>query len=320
MLSGVSVLSASVAEGGVWAGVDGEWRRLHGAFESGRASLEWHSFRIERVLEWRRSFHHRSLEICLNFGGRGGLRCGRGEFALGAGEAAVYVTGEAAVAAWRAPPAPHVFATLELSCGFVRECLGEQLLGSALPGVGEFCERDGDTDPAVLWQGRLPAALLGLGQRLVEPPVDYAVRPLWYHAKMIEVCAQLLVGHEWRGELFCERRQRVTRERCEEAYRLLERDCDNPPTLEMLAAEVGWSPSHLSRAFKRHFGVGIAAALRRIRLERAASLLCEGASATEAAFAVGYSSLGSFYKAFAGQFGCSPGGYAERPREAAAGR
>jgi AraC-like DNA-binding protein len=78
----------------------------------------------------------------------------------------------------------------------------------------------------------------------------------------------------------------------------------------MLAQEVGCSPFHLSRIFAEEAGMSIPRYLRTKRIDRAAELLKTGqANVTEAAMAVGYSSLSAFNKAFVEQMGCCPGLY-----------
>ncbi len=110
-------------------------------------------------------------------------------------------------------------------------------------------------------------------------------------------------------ELFCQRHQRLNRERCERARFLLERDLENPPTLDMLAKEVQCSSFYLSRIFVQHAGTSIPRYLRSKRVEKAAELLRAGRmSVTEVAIAVGYASVSSFNKAFVEHFGCCPAG------------
>jgi AraC-like DNA-binding protein len=82
---------------------------------------------------------------------------------------------------------------------------------------------------------------------------------------------------------------------------------EDPPTLEELGQEVGVSQFYLSRTFSQEMGMTIPQFLRRIRMERAAELLRDGRhNVTEAAFAVGYSSLGHFSKSFCEVMGCCP--------------
>ncbi len=83
----------------------------------------------------------------------------------------------------------------------------------------------------------------------------------------------------------------------------------------MLAQEVQCSPFYLSRIFVQHTGMSIPACLRLKRVEKAAELLRSGTvRVTDAAMAVGYSSLSSFNKAFVERFGCCPGLYPHRGR------
>src|SRR2546423_5716577 len=54
-----------------WSAVSQGWRQLWGDFDRLGVALQWHDFRTERALDWGRSFRPRSLEFCLNVGGRG---------------------------------------------------------------------------------------------------------------------------------------------------------------------------------------------------------------------------------------------------------
>jgi AraC-like DNA-binding protein len=78
----------------------------------------------------------------------------------------------------------------------------------------------------------------------------------------------------------------------------------------MLSQEVGCSTFYLSRVFAQETGASIPKFLRMKRIEKAAELIKTGRmNVTEAAFAVGYSSLSAFTKAFVEQMGCCPGLY-----------
>ena len=55
----------------VWAGVAGEWRPLFGSLATEGVSVEWHDFECGKTLDWSRSFHPESFEICVNFDGCG---------------------------------------------------------------------------------------------------------------------------------------------------------------------------------------------------------------------------------------------------------
>jgi AraC-like DNA-binding protein len=85
----------------------------------------------------------------------------------------------------------------------------------------------------------------------------------------------------------------------------------------MLAAELGCSAFHLSRIFARECGVSIPRYLRMERIEKAAEILRsdKNVSVTDAATAVGYSSLSAFIKAFVEHFKVLPSEYIVRNRK-----
>ena len=156
----------------------------------------------------------------------------------------------------------------------------------------------------------LPASLLSTRVQFVEPPVPTPARDTWYLGRVYEILSQTIYPDGNPAELFCQRHQRSNRERVERARFLIERDLENPPSLDMLAQEVGCSPFYLSRIFAQETGASIPKFLRLKRMEKAAELLRTGRSnVTEAAVAVGYASLSAFNKAFLEHFGCCPGLY-----------
>lgn len=314
-------------ENGVWRAVDGEWRQLHGDFHREGVSIEHHRFRVAKELNWARSFHADSLEICLNLQGGASL-CARADgpaTTLGARSMAGYATGRGrgSLRASRSAHDQHHFVTLELSRPFLVEQLGEGALESALRDPVRRYLKGEEEAPAIAFAEPMPVAVQNAVRALVDPPVGRSVRPLWYGAKTLELLTLLLFSPEAEepetgipataaGEMFCAQQKRLSGERVTRAKALLERDLENPPTLEMLAAEVRCSPFHLSRAFSEHTGLTIPQFLRQVRLERAARWLREGrGNVTEVAIAVGYRSLSHFSKAFWERFGCCPGLYAD---------
>jgi AraC family transcriptional regulator len=303
-------LAMNGTRGGVEEGgkVRGECRCLHGGIGERGLSLEWHSFRLDEDLEWGRSFHPLSLEVCVNYQGIGRIGKASASLPLGAEEVAVYSIGKKPLEAVRSAESQHRFFTFAVTPG----CLGEEFrfVRSGLRRcIREFVERPDKADP-VLMKFRLPPQLLALRTQLLNPPVPESAREFWYHGKVIEVFSHALFCSGQPSELFCEQQRRLNRERCERALFLIERDMQNPPSLEMLAGEVGCSPFHLSRVFSEITGQTIPAALRNLRIQRAASLLhATGKSVTEIAFEVGYSSIGAFNKAFGERFGSAPSDY-----------
>ena len=97
----------------------------------------------------------------------------------------------------------------------------------------------------------------------------------------------------------------------------IDREHARPLDVEALARGVHMSAGHLSREFRRAYGESPYAYLMTRRIERAMALLRRGdLSVTEACFAVGCSSLGTFSTRFTELVGVSPSAY----RRAVAGR
>ncbi len=299
---------ARPVEQAVWEGVNGVWKPLDGSFFGGGVSIEWHDFRVDADMDWARSFHPGCLEICLNYSGSGTLQDGAIERRIEAGQVAIYTTHPGRPKARRAAGSWHRFLTLEMGREFLRTHFDASRARLKEP-VCRFMDSTG-APSAWLEIATLPPSLLGARMEMLQPPVPEGARSMWYRAKVLEILAQTLFVADSVGELFCHRHQRQNRERVERVCYLVERDLENPPSLEMLAQEVGCSPFHLSRVFAELAGMSIPRYLRTKRIERAAALLQAGrANVTEAAMSVGYSSLSAFNKAFVEQMGCCPGLY-----------
>ncbi len=303
----------STAENGVWQNIQGEWRQLFGSFSREGVSVEFHHFRSEKKLDWSRSFHPGSLEICLNLQGTGSLRADRKETAIGVRSVACYVPAPGgSFRAVRTPGEHHHFVTVELSREFLAARLGKGVAALAGP-VRAFLNDDSSSSGYATVEP-MNMAVQSIARSLEEPPVNAAspAGRLWYEAKVLELVSLLLFAPVVapKEEMFCDRQKRINRERIEQVCSILARDLENPPTLEMLGAEVGCGAFHLSRTFSQHLGRTMPQYLRGLRLERAAQLLRDGrCNVTEAAMAVGYSSLSHFSKAFWEAFGCCPGLY-----------
>jgi len=81
-------------------------------------------------------------------------------------------------------------------------------------------------------------------------------------------------------------------------------------TLASIAAEFGYSQSYISRYFKSCFNIGINQYITIIRLKNALALMHENRySITYCALESGFNSMRTFYRAFTGEFGCSPREY-----------
>ncbi len=99
----------------------------------------------------------------------------------------------------------------------------------------------------------------------------------------------------------------------------IDREYARPLDVEALARGIHVSAGHLSREFRRAYGESPYAYLMTRRIERAMALLLRGDhTVTEACFAVGCSSLGTFSTRFKQLVGVSPSAY-RRSAPAAAG-
>lgn len=91
------------------------------------------------------------------------------------------------------------------------------------------------------------------------------------------------------------------------AQEILVSDLENPPSLTELANRIGTNTNKLKIEFKAQFGVPVFKYLQNERLKKAYSLIKnEQKTIQEAAWAVGYDSLGSFSNAFEKKFGYRP--------------
>ncbi|HEY3864143.1 MAG TPA: AraC family transcriptional regulator [Verrucomicrobiae bacterium] len=301
--------SLPLKEADVWRPLPGGWRQLYGGFHDLGISIEWHDFETAKPFEWSRSFHPGSLELCLNLSGNAVVRCGADSAEFGPLTAGFYVPGRGGgLTAWRKPGERHRFITAELSPLFLR---------------GQLSQCDGALHPMVEHFMGDAARARGLGavhrltseqehwvQQLLRPPTALGARLLWYHGKALQLLAEFLFDRAREDELFCDRQKRVARERVDKVAALLRANLAQPPDLEELGRKAGCSSFHLSRTFSRELGMTIPQYSRKLRMERAAELLRSGKyNVTEAAMAVGYSSLSHFSQAFCQAVGCCPGLY-----------
>jgi AraC-like DNA-binding protein len=100
----------------------------------------------------------------------------------------------------------------------------------------------------------------------------------------------------------------------------IDREYAQPLDVAALARSAYMSAGHLSRQFREAYGESPYAYLMTRRVERAMALLRGGElSVTEACFAVGCSSLGTFGTRFTGLVGMPPGEYRRQQASATVG-
>jgi AraC family transcriptional regulator of adaptative response/methylated-DNA-[protein]-cysteine methyltransferase len=107
----------------------------------------------------------------------------------------------------------------------------------------------------------------------------------------------------------------VTREAAalERAFALLG-EADEAPSLEALAAAVGYSPHHFHRLFRRATGVTPAAYSRSLRARRAEEALRSNGRITDAIYDAGYSGPARFYADSRGRLGMTPSAWRDGGR------
>lgn len=99
----------------------------------------------------------------------------------------------------------------------------------------------------------------------------------------------------------------VEREKLYEAKEILSQNLDTPPSLTELSRQIGLNTFKLKKDFKELFGVPVFKYLQNERMTKAHNLIRnKEATVQEAAWHVGYDSLGSFSNAFAKKFGFRP--------------
>ena len=288
----------------LWAKVIGTWRPLFGNIGELGASIEWHDFRLAEDFDWTPTFHPDCLEICLNYTGQADFHLQKHKSELSDNQLAWYLPGRLPVDAKRRANSIHRFFTLEVTQDYLaRQFAG--VMDKLKKPVQQFLNNRQDFASHV-HIAPIPSNLLVLRNILLEPPVQSGAEPLWYQGKILEIISHTLFAEQKAEELFCHKQ----RERVERVRYLLERDMENPPSLEDLAREVNCSPFYLSRIFAEETGISIPKFLRMKRIEKAAELILSGKSnVTNAAMSVGYSSLSAFNKAFVEQIGVCPGLY-----------
>jgi AraC family transcriptional regulator of adaptative response/methylated-DNA-[protein]-cysteine methyltransferase len=101
----------------------------------------------------------------------------------------------------------------------------------------------------------------------------------------------------------------------EKAFRLLA-EAEEAPSLEEVAAAVGYSPHHFHRLFKRATGVTPAAYARSLRAKRAQAALAGDGRITDAIYDAGYSGPGRFYADAEKRLGMTPSAWRDGGRGA----
>jgi AraC family transcriptional regulator len=297
----------SFSENSAWAAVGEGWRQLHGSYRELGFSFEWHDFTAPNVVDWGRSFHPGSVEICLNLAGHGVVMDGTSEIAFRPLTAGFYRQAEGRLSARRNAGERHQFLTIELSPDFLSAHLAENEANLS-PIIQDVLR--GEDGIAISEPIRLTAEHQQLIGSLRHPPVFASAQRIWYQAKTLEVMAAFLFRAPPDKELFCQRQKRLSQDRVDRVIAILKGNLAEPPPLDALGKQVGCSSFYLSRIFSQQMGKTISQYLRQLRMDKAAELLRAGKlNVTQVAMEVGYSSSSHFSVAFHETFGCCPGLY-----------
>src|SRR5271155_4890332 len=108
-----------------WRNVAGKWQRIHGGITDAGVSVEWHDFVTASDLQWSRSFHSESLELCLNLEGCGAVHAGQKCLEFTPATAGFYFPGKRDLNALRAGGQRHRFLTVKFSRAFLRAQLAQ---------------------------------------------------------------------------------------------------------------------------------------------------------------------------------------------------
>ncbi len=98
-------------------------------------------------------------------------------------------------------------------------------------------------------------------------------------------------------------------ETVQRACRYIESHLEGPLTLEVLGKEVGMSPYHLQRVFKRVMGLSPQKYAQAYRLGQLKQQLKEGEPVTSAMYSAGYGSSSRLYEQAPAQLGMTPSAY-----------
>ncbi len=297
--------AGSFSEVAAWRSIGAGWTQLHGDFHDLGFSFEWHDFKSEKPLDWSKSFHPGSVEICLNLSGSGHVLCGKEKVQYEPLTSGFYCKGNSNIEAVRLPHEEHRFITVEFSPRFLRQ----QLLGREkfLHPLVKDVVTGGTTNSGATTAVRLNQRQQELISQLRVPPVMLAAQSIWYQSRAFDLMVEFFFQPP-EEELFCSRQQRVARERVNRVTEILKSSLAEPPSLEELGRKVGCSHFYLSRTFSKEMGITIPQYIRQIRMDKAAELLRQGKlNVTEVAMEVGYASPGHFSTAFHETYGCCPG-------------
>lgn len=106
--------------------------------------------------------------------------------------------------------------------------------------------------------------------------------------------------------LFCEPSKSKSGDMLHQIKRYIQYNYMLPLTVAGLAKSFGFERSHLSRAFKQHYDIGVKEYIIEVRMQHAHTFLARGCAVNECAHLVGYDDEFNFSKTFKKHFGIPP--------------
>src|SRR4029453_16919454 len=113
--------AAHFSEAQAWNVVGAGWRPRLGGYGALGFRFEWHEFTSAKELDWARSFHPGSVELCLNLDGEALVADAQNSVELPARSCAFYYQGQPVLTASRRASQPHRFITVEFSPSFLQQ-------------------------------------------------------------------------------------------------------------------------------------------------------------------------------------------------------
>lgn len=297
-------MNLAKVERGAWKDISGRWRQIAGNFYAQGWSLEIVESRIDGSFDWSRSFHRNSLEICINKLGSGIVYSEKAQVEFRPGTVGFYALTEKDLRAERIGGEYAQFVTVEWS----RSALAQELKGLEewlLPPVKAWLEGKRE-EPLIGNPHEISFSLESRLEILLSGTLSQPALSLYAHALSLEAAAEVLFEPMQAEKKICPLSP-AHKLIVSKAKEYLKEHFTSAIRLSELARYLGVSPSYLSRLFSKETGMSIPVYVRNLRIEKAAELLKRGDyNVTEAAFAVGYSSLSYFSKVFCQVMGCCP--------------
>jgi AraC-like DNA-binding protein len=190
--------------------------------------------------------------------------------------------------------------------------------GAALAAVAPFSPRDAERPEAPFRPGRAPASALTARLHFELLATLRGDRPELVRqdvaAQLIDEALRAAYAGEPRNLAPSGSRAGARRRERVEAVRfLLNRQLESPPTLGELAAELGCSPFHVSRSFRRETGQTLRGYLGRLRARLAADRLAHGElDLTTLALDLGFADHSHLTRTFRREWGMPPSQFRAR--------